>query len=83
MASDFWAREQVVFNSGELAPAIQASMALPGIFPPMIIGDKVLIDGGAVNPVPFDLLPKDCDLTIAVDIIGRRTAPSGSGAVLV
>ncbi len=38
------------------------------------MGENVLIDGGAVNPVPFDLLPGDCDLTIAVDVIGRRDA---------
>ena len=74
VASDFWTREQVVLDSGELAPAIQASMSLPGVFTPVTMGENVLIDGGAVNPVPFDLLPKDCDLTIAVDVIGRREA---------
>lgn len=74
VASDFWTREQVVLDSGELAPAIQASMSLPGVFTPVTMGDNVLIDGGAVNPVPFDLLPKECDLTIAIDVIGRRTA---------
>ena len=45
----------------------------------------MLIDGGAVNPVPFDLLPDDCDITIAVDVIGTRTVsnklPSLSEAV--
>ena len=74
VASDFWTREQVVLDGGELAPAIQASMSLPGVFTPVTMGENVLIDGGAVNPVPFDLLPKDCDLTIAADVIGRREA---------
>jgi NTE family protein len=74
VASDFWTREQVVLDSGELASAIQASMSLPGVFTPVTMGENVLIDGGAVNPVPFDLLPKECDLTIAIDVIGRRTA---------
>ena len=74
VASDFWSREEVILNKGELIPAVQASMALPGLFPPVVLGDRVLIDGGAVNPVPFDLLPKDCDLTIAIDVIGSRTA---------
>jgi NTE family protein len=63
-----------VLDEGELAPAIQASMSLPGVFTPVTMGENVLIDGGAVNPVPFDLLPSDCDLTIAVDVIGRRDA---------
>ena len=74
VASDFWTREQVVLEHGELAPAIQASMSLPGVFTPVTMGENVLIDGGAVNPVPFDLLPTECDLTIAIDVIGRRTA---------
>jgi NTE family protein len=74
VASDFWTREQVVLDKGDLGPAIQASMSLPGVFTPVAMGENVLIDGGGVNPVPFDLLPKECDLTIAIDVIGRREA---------
>ncbi len=72
-ASDFWERHEVILDQGELMPAIQASMSMPGAFAPVVIADQVLIDGGAVNPVPFDLLPERCDLTIAIDVIGRRT----------
>jgi NTE family protein len=72
VAADFWQREQVVLESGELKPAIQASMALPGVFNPVVLGKQVLVDGGAVNPVPFDLLD-DCDLVIAVNVMGTRT----------
>ena len=85
VASDFWSREQVVLQHGALIPAIRASMSLPGLFQPVTIDGQVLIDGGAVNPVPFDLLPDDCDITIAVDVIGTRTVsnklPSLSEAV--
>ena len=85
VASDFWSREQVVLQQGALIPAIRASMSLPGLFQPVTIDGQVLIDGGAVNPVPFDLLPDDCDITIAVDVIGTRTVsnklPSLSEAV--
>ncbi len=85
VASDFWSRQQVVLDKGTLIPAIRASMSLPGLFEPVKIRNRVLIDGGAVNPVPFDLLPRDCDLTIAVDVIGERTVseklPSLSEAV--
>jgi len=72
VAADFWQREQVVLESGELKPAIQASMALPGVFNPVVLGKQVLVDGGAVNPVPFDLLD-DCDLVIGVNVMGTRT----------
>jgi NTE family protein len=85
VAADFWKREQVVLDSGELKPAIQASMALPGVFNPVVMGKQVLVDGGAVNPVPFDVL-EDCDLVIAVNVMGTRTestdlVPSMSEAV--
>ena len=73
VAADFWKRRQVVFTSGELKPAVQASMALPGIFSPVIIDDRVLIDGGAVNPVPYDLLQDECDCVVAIDVMGNRT----------
>lgn len=86
VAADFWKREQAVFDTGELIPAIHASMALPGIFRPCVIGSRVFVDGGAVNPVPFDLLFDACDVTVAVDVSGRRTesadlVPSSAEAV--
>ena len=69
VASDFWTAEQVVIESGDLLPAVKASMALPGVFTPVYREGRVLIDGGAVNPVPHDLLG-DCDITVAVDVMG-------------
>lgn len=85
VASDFWYRQQVVLDKGALIPAIRASMSLPGLFEPVKVGGRILIDGGAVNPVPFDLLPDSCELRIAVDVIGERSdtekMPSLSEAV--
>lgn len=78
VAADFWQREECVMDNGLLKPAIKASMCLPGIFTPTVVGSKVLVDGGAVNPVPYDILPKDCTLTVAVDVMGRRSeSPAG------
>ncbi|MEI9902091.1 MAG: patatin-like phospholipase family protein [Hyphomicrobium sp.] len=65
MASDFYAQESVVFSSGALRPAVAASMALPVIFQPMVIDGRVLIDGGLVNPLPFDIISDEADLTVA------------------
>lgn len=76
VATDFWNRRQVVFDTGELLPAIRASMAIPYIFTPVIIDGKVLVDGGLVNNVPHDLLDPECDIQIAVDIMGRRSVPT-------
>jgi NTE family protein len=72
VAADFWQREPIVFESGPLLPAVHASMALPGVFQPVQIDGRVLIDGGVVNPVPFDVLPEACDVVVAVDVIGQR-----------
>ena len=69
VATDFWKSEQVVFESGKLLPALKASMGLPGVFTPVTMDDRVLIDGGGVNPVPHDLLD-DCDIVVAVDVLG-------------
>lgn len=73
VAADFWRREQVVLESGELLPAIKASMAVPGLFTPVRLNNKVLVDGGTVNPVPYDLLWPECDITIAVDVMGAMS----------
>jgi NTE family protein len=70
VASDFYAQEPVVFTSGPLRQAIAASMALPLIFEPVVVDGRVLIDGGLVNPLPFDLLNGEADLTVAVDVSG-------------
>ena len=73
VATDFWNRQEVIFESGSLITAIRASMAIPAVFEPVILIDKVLIDGGAVNPLPYDHIRKECDLTIAIDVSGEKT----------
>ncbi|OOG22918.1 patatin [Thioalkalivibrio denitrificans] len=80
VATDLWTREQVVMASGDLWPAVNASMAMPGLFSPVTLDDRVLVDGGLTNPLPYDLLWDDCDIVIAVDVLGTRT-PEESGAV--
>ncbi|MCW8828733.1 MAG: patatin-like phospholipase family protein [Gammaproteobacteria bacterium] len=79
VATDFWSREQVVLQSGELWSALKASIAIPGLFEPVQREGRLLVDGGLVNPVPYDLLFDECDLVIAVDVLGERTAESAEG----
>ena len=73
VATDFWNRREVVFTEGSLIPAIRASIAMPAVFEPVILNNRVLIDGGAVNPLPYDLIRPDCDLTLAIDVSGEKT----------
>jgi len=75
VATDFWGRKQVVFDSGDLLPAVRASMAIPYIFTPVVSEGRVLVDGGLMNNVPHDLLDPDCDIRIAVDIMGNTSKP--------
>lgn len=81
VASDLYARREVTFSSGPLKPALAASIAIPGLMRPVVVGDRVLIDGGATNPLPFDLLRGKADIIVAVDITGqpvedRKDVPS-------
>jgi NTE family protein len=77
VATDFWSRREVVFDSGSLITAIRASMAMPAVFEPVLLDGAVLVDGGAVNPLPYDLIRSECDLTIAIDVSGEKTFVPG------
>jgi len=72
VTTDFWSGQEVIFNRGELLPAIKASMAIPGVFAPVSYKGRVLVDGGLVNNVPYDVLPPYCDCTIAIDVAPLR-----------
>jgi NTE family protein len=68
VATDYWKKEEVVFDKGDLLNPIKASYSLPGLFTPVKIKNRILIDGGAVNPLPYDLIMGKCDITIAIDV---------------
>jgi NTE family protein len=78
VATDFWAQAPAVLSNGPLKPAVAASMALPAIFSPVMIAGRALVDGGLVDPLPFDLLTGQVDLTIAVDVAGARKREEGT-----
>jgi NTE family protein len=66
----------VIIDSGPLRSAVAASMALPAIFTPVLRSrGQLLMDGGLVNPLPFDVLNGAADIIIAVDVSGAATGP--------
>jgi len=69
-ATDFYGCEEVDFDSGPILPALAASIAMPAVFRPVQHRGRCLIDGGIVNPLPFDGLKEDCDIVLAVDVVG-------------
>lgn len=70
VASDYYALEQQILDRGTLKPAVAASMALPVLFKPVTIDGRTLLDGGFVNPLPFDIVSNEADIVIAVDVSG-------------
>jgi len=70
VATDLRSAETVVFDSGWLARALRATVAIPGVFAPVAFDGKVLVDGGVLNNVPADVIRQTglADLVIAVDM---------------
>lgn len=73
VATDLLARRAVWFQRGPLDVALRASIALPGIFPPVMLNGRVLVDGGLMDPVPVaPTAAVASDVTIAVSLGGER-----------
>jgi len=70
VATDFSDQSEIVFNQGSVRRAVAASIAVPALFTPVFENERLLVDGGLVNPLPFDLLSKQTDITIAIDVSG-------------
>jgi len=72
VAVDIDRGQEVILSAGALHPAVLASMAFPGVFPPVEIGGRRLVDGGVLNNVPADALPPlGAEVVIAVDVGAR------------
>lgn len=77
VATSLHSGAEIWLRSGSTLDAVRASIALPGLFTPVLQGDLLLADGGLVNPVPVSLArAMGADVLIAVDlgsdILGRR-----------
>ncbi len=69
VSEDLALGEEHVFRQGMLSTAMRASMAIPGVFTPVRLNDKVLIDGGVVNNYPVDVARQmGADIIIGVDV---------------
>ena len=69
VATDLYTGREVVFNSGPIGDTIQASCAIPALFAPVAHGDRWLVDGAVVNPVPVNLCRLlGADFVIAVNL---------------
>ncbi len=67
VATDFYAHESVHLSRGSLAEAVAASIAIPGIFAPVEVGGRTLVDGGMTQNLPLRAAPEGP--TLAVDVM--------------
>jgi predicted acylesterase/phospholipase RssA len=59
--------ERITIRDGPMAPAVAASMMIPGLFPPWVLNGRAVSDPGSIDPVPVDVVAKlGADLVIAV-----------------
>ncbi len=73
VATEYWTKKQKVFTRGDLYTAIRASYALPGLLVPIVVGQNLYMDGGMVNPLPYDIIEDKCDIVVAVDVSAKQT----------
>ena len=71
VATDIKAGKEVVFTKGSLFEAIRASISIPSFYEPVQRDDMVLIDGGILNPIPFNRVKRQAgDIMVGVDVSG-------------
>src|SRR5262249_44580273 len=71
IASDLYRRQQAMFSSGALKPALAASIALPAVMRPVVLADRILIDGGGAHPLPFEAMRAAAAVGGGVGIFAR------------
>jgi NTE family protein len=77
VATDLHARSEVSLSDGTLYAAVAASIAFPALMRPVERDGRVLVDGAAVNPLPFDLLRGKAGAVVAVDVAAGASIAQG------
>lgn len=74
VATDIETGDAVILKQGSLSKALRASMSVPGVFTPVEINNKLLVDGGLVNNTPIDIARQmGADIIIVSDIHSPRS----------
>jgi len=74
VATNLSHRKEEHYKTGNLYKAIRASIGIPTLFTPLIDHDKLLIDGGILNPLPLSIVKKNSEdeIVVAVNLFARR-----------
>ncbi|MCU8037267.1 patatin-like phospholipase RssA [Shewanella oncorhynchi] len=74
VATDLYSGQEIWFTEGDLRQAVRASCSMPGILAPVRQGERWLVDGAVVNPVPVSVSrAMGVDVVIAVDLYGYHS----------
>jgi NTE family protein len=82
VATDLTNQKEVWFNSGSLEQAIRASCSVPSLILPVVMDNRLLVDGGVLNPLPIAAsVSIHADAIIAVDLSAEVPMPGGKKVV--
>ncbi|MGO4172185.1 patatin-like phospholipase family protein [Bosea sp. TAF32] len=76
VAADYHRHAEVMLHEGPLTPAVAASLAIPGLVRPVALCGRVLIDGGAIDPLPYREFLAPGRVVVAIDVSAPTTATS-------
>jgi NTE family protein len=68
VSTNLTAGRLAVHRDGPLLDALRASVAIPGLLPPVMIGGEAHVDGGMMNGLPVDVMSARCGAVLAVDV---------------
>lgn len=82
--TDITTGEQIIFREGDLATAVCASVAVPGLFAPVEVAGRMLVDGGITENVPISPLEKmGAGIIVGIDLNGVKTYPKPNDLMAV
>jgi NTE family protein len=76
VSADIITGDQIVHRRGSLSVAVRASIAIPGLMPPVQHGQQILVDGGLLNNLPADVMCADPDGEVICVDLRRKYVPS-------
>jgi NTE family protein len=75
LATDLASKSEIAYRSGSLYNAIRASVSIPSTFTPFYDEDKVLVDGGLINPIPISFVERTPgDIVVVVNLNAKHSS---------
>ena len=72
-AFDIENKQEIYFNKGSVSKAVRASISIPGMIVPVENNNRILVDGGIIDPIPTEVLKKaGADIIIAINVNERK-----------